>query len=148
MARRETTKNAVFFQEYPGSHQAQPAFAGATNARIWRYDLHTGISTVVAEVDQSMSPVTNKGTWESSGIVDASAVFGPGAFLVDVQAHQWDMPAGTGNDPPAVPLRERGQLLLMHDGGGDRSGTVAAVKRFVDDAVGDGWEFTLPVGCD
>jgi hypothetical protein len=109
----ETTMNAIFFQEDPGSHQAQPAFAGATNARIWRYDLHTGMSTVVAEVDQSMSPVTNKGTWESSGIVDVSALFGPGAFLVDVQAHQWDMPAGAGNDAPAVPMRERGQLLLF-----------------------------------
>jgi endo-1,4-beta-xylanase len=42
----------------------------------------------------------------------------------------------------------RDQLLLMHDGGGDRSGTVAAVKRFVDEAVSDGWEFTLPLGCD
>jgi len=42
----------------------------------------------------------------------------------------------------------RGQLLLCHDGGGNRSGTVTAVKRFVDEAVADGWEFTLPVGCD
>jgi hypothetical protein len=109
----ESTKNAVFFQEDPGSHNAQPTLPTATNARIWRYGLATGISTVVAEVDQSMSPVVNKGTWESSGIVDASAVFGPGAFLVDVQAHQWDMDAGTGNDPPAVPKRERGQLLLI-----------------------------------
>jgi hypothetical protein len=109
----ETTKNALWFQEDPGSHNAQPAFPGATNARVWRYDLATGISTVVAEVDQSMSPIVNKGTWESSGIVDASSVFGPGAFLLDVQAHQWDMPAGVGNDPPAVPQRERGQLLLM-----------------------------------
>jgi len=40
----------------------------------------------------------------------------------------------------------RGQLLLAHDGGGDRAGTVEAVKRFVDDAMADGWEFTLPVG--
>jgi hypothetical protein len=109
----ESTKNAIFFQEDPGSHNSQPGFAGATNARIWRYDLATGISTVVAEVDQSMSPVVNKGTWESSGIVDASAVFGPGAFLVDVQAHSWDDPAGIGNDAPAVPKRERGQLLLI-----------------------------------
>ena len=110
----ESTKNAIFFQEDPGSHQAQSAtFPNATNARIWRYDLTTGISTVVAVVDQSMSPITQKGVWESSGIVDASAVFGPGAFLVDVQAHQWDMDAGTGNDPPAVPKRERGQLLLI-----------------------------------
>lgn len=109
----ESTRNAIFFQEDPGSHNAQPLNPAATNARIWRYDLTTGISTVVAEVDQSMSPVTNRGTWESSGIFDASAVFGPGAFLVDVQAHQWDMDAGTGNDPPAVPKRERGQLLLI-----------------------------------
>lgn len=109
----ETTKNAIFFQEDPGSHNAQPTFAGATNARIWRYDLTTHALTTVAEVDQSMSPVTNRGVWESSGIVDASAVFGPGAFLVDVQAHQWDMDAGAGNDPPAVPKRERGQLLLI-----------------------------------
>jgi hypothetical protein len=109
----ESTAGAVYFQEDPGSHNAQPAFPGATNARIWRYDLATGTRRVVAEVDQSMSPVTNRGTWESSGIVDASEVFGPGSFLVDVQAHQWDMDAGTGNDPPAVPKRERGQLLLI-----------------------------------
>jgi hypothetical protein len=109
----ETTKNAIYFQEDPGSHNAQPSFAGATNARIWRYDLESHALTVVAEVDQSMSPITNKGAWESSGIVDASSVFGRGAFLVDVQAHGWDMDAGTGNDPPAVPKRERGQLLLI-----------------------------------
>ena len=42
----------------------------------------------------------------------------------------------------------RGQLLLCHDGGGDRSGTVEAVRRFLDDALADGWEFTLPVGVD
>lgn len=40
----------------------------------------------------------------------------------------------------------RGQLLLLHDGGGDRSGTVEAVRMFLDGAMADGWEFTLPVG--
>jgi hypothetical protein len=114
----ETTRDAIYFQEDPGSHNAQPSFAGATNARIWRYDLETRRLTVVAEVEQAVpgSPVTNKGAWESSGIVDASAAFGRGAFLVDVQAHGWDLDAGTGNDPPAVPKRERGQLLLIRVG--------------------------------
>ena len=116
----ESTATGVFFQEDPGSHNAQPALPTATNARIWRYDLATRVSAVVAEVDQSMSPVVNKGTWESSGIVDVSSVFGPGAFLVDIQAHQWDMPAGAGNDPPAVPQRERGQLLLIRTAPGLR----------------------------
>ena len=40
----------------------------------------------------------------------------------------------------------RGQLLLCHDGGGDRAGTVEAVQRVIDEALADGWEFTLPVG--
>ncbi|MDQ3992419.1 MAG: hypothetical protein M3229_02045 [Actinomycetota bacterium] len=109
----ETTKKSIFIQEDPGSHNSQPSFAGATNARVWRYDIATGALTVVAEVDQSMSPVTNKGAWESSGIVDASAVLGAGAFLVDIQAHGWDTPVPGGNDPPAVQQREHGQLLVL-----------------------------------
>ena len=40
----------------------------------------------------------------------------------------------------------RGQLLLCHDGGGDRAGTVEAVRRLIEEAVADGWEFTLPLG--
>jgi hypothetical protein len=112
----ETTKDAILFTEDPGGHNAQPTFAGATNARVWRYDLATHDLDVVAEVDQSVpgSPVTNKGSWESSGILDASTLFGPGSFLIDVQAHGWDMDAGTGNDAPAVPKRERGQLLRLN----------------------------------
>jgi hypothetical protein len=111
----ETTNDAILFTEDPGGHNAQPTFAGATNARVWRYDLTSHALTVVAEVDQAVpgSPVTNKGGWESSGIVNASTLFGPGSFLIDVQAHGWDMDGGTGNDAPAVPKRERGQLLLL-----------------------------------
>jgi hypothetical protein len=116
----ETTANAVYFQEDPGTHNSGNVpgggFATATNARVWRYDLATHALTVVAEVDQSPGPAgLFKASWESSGIVDASAVFGPGAFLLDVQAHSWDTPAGTGNDPPAVQQREMGQLLLFRD---------------------------------
>lgn len=113
----ETTANAIFFQEDPGTHNsgnvALGGYATATNARIWRYDLTTHALTVVAEVDQSSAPALPKTSWESSGIVDVSSLFGPGTFLVDVQAHAVDTPAGVGNDPPAVQQRESGQLLLI-----------------------------------
>ena len=112
----ETTADALYIQEDTGSHNAQSAtFPTATNARIWRYPFSTGVETVVAEVNQAIAgaPALARGTWESSGIVDASAVFGPGAFLVDVQAHGWDEVIPGGNDPPAVPSRENGQLLLL-----------------------------------
>ena len=112
----ETTSEGLYIQEDTGSHNAQSAsFPTATNARVWRYGLATGGLTVVAEVNQAVpgAPALNRGSWESSGIVDVSAVFGPGAFLVDVQAHGWDDTLSGGNDAPAVPKREHGQLLLL-----------------------------------
>lgn len=39
-----------------------------------------------------------------------------------------------------------GELVLCHDGGGDRGGTVEAVRRVVDERLAAGWRFTLPVG--
>ncbi|MBA3333269.1 MAG: hypothetical protein H0U30_04695 [Actinobacteria bacterium] len=113
----ETTAEGLYIQEDTGSHNGQSAaFPGATNARIWRYPFATEVEQVIAEVNQAIpgAPSTlNRGAWESSGIVDASAVFGPGAFLVDVQAHGWDTEIPGGNDPPAIQKRENGQLLLL-----------------------------------
>ena len=38
-------------------------------------------------IDKDANPTRgNLGAWESSGIIDASSIFGHGAFLVDVQA--------------------------------------------------------------
>ncbi|MBL0885584.1 endo-1,4-beta-xylanase [Myceligenerans indicum] len=39
-----------------------------------------------------------------------------------------------------------GQLVLAHDGGGDRSGTLAAVRTVVTERLADGWEFVFPQG--
>ena len=39
-----------------------------------------------------------------------------------------------------------GEVVLTHDGGGDRTGTLTAVRTVVDERLGDGWTFSLPVG--
>jgi hypothetical protein len=128
----ESTANALYFTEDPGSSQQFPfgsSDASATTARVWRYDLATGVNTPILKVDQQLDegstdvdPSTNRGNlgaWESSGIVDASAAFGPGAFLIDVQAHTLWVEAAPGDDnfPPEGPdftdKREGGQLLLV-----------------------------------
>jgi hypothetical protein len=127
----ETTQNGLYITEDPGSSQQFPfgsSDPAATTARIWRYDFATGTKVPAARVDQSAdegpSDVDsagpgNLGAWESSGIIDASSVFGPGAFLVDVQAHTlWvEKAAGDDNVAPAGPdftfKREGGQLMLL-----------------------------------
>ncbi|GAA5203568.1 endo-1,4-beta-xylanase [Microbacterium jejuense] len=39
-----------------------------------------------------------------------------------------------------------GEIVLAHDGGGDRSGTLAAIETVVDERLADGWSFVLPKG--
>jgi hypothetical protein len=77
----------------------------APNSRIWRYDLVRRTWTVVASVLDS--------SWESSGIVDASAAFGKGTWLVDVQGHGDFVDVDTTSVPGVTLKRESGQLLLL-----------------------------------
>ena len=116
----ETTARSLLITEDPGSSQQFPFGStdpNATTARIWQYGLAPGSPTrVVAKVNQSAdegptdvdeAPAPgNLGAWESSGIIDASEVFGRGAFLVDVQA-------GT----LAIDEEVRGTLTYQRDGG-------------------------------
>jgi hypothetical protein len=108
----ETTKKSLLIQEDPGAHnQYAPSNASGTTARIWRYKFKTGALDVVARVNQSQDPAAQQGTWESSGIIDASKVFGKGWFLTNVQAHTvWIEQHQVGL---TVFKKEAGQLLLL-----------------------------------
>ncbi len=132
----ETTLNGLLITEDPGSAQqfgsADQALPNATTARLMYYDFDTEDVTAVLKVDQSADEgVTDEdsatapgawGAWETSGIVDASAVFGPDKFLITVQAHtlyvdqdQTSAPDGpdAGSAPDWTFKREGGQLVLV-----------------------------------
>ena len=101
----ETTANSLLITEDPGGHNR---FAGATNARVWRYDFASGDLTPIAVVSAATAD------WESTGIVDASAYFGNGAFLINVQAHTiFVETAPLPSNPSITQKREGGQLLLL-----------------------------------
>jgi hypothetical protein len=73
-------------------------------SRVLRYDLDTGTWSVVAKVNDQQ--------WESSGIVDASDFYGPGSWLLDVQAHTINVEGPTLIDGINYKT-EGGQLLLL-----------------------------------
>ncbi len=87
----ETSANSLMVQE------------DTDNAAVWWYEFSGGTWSVAATV--------NDPDGESSGIVDASEWFGPGAWLLDVQGH------GTYVDEELIDgvlyKRESGQLMLM-----------------------------------
>jgi hypothetical protein len=75
-----------------------------SEAQVWQYHFATDTWRPVASV------VDPQG--ESSGIVDASDAFGPGTWLLDVQAHGSNVDAIV-DDQGITIKREAGQLLLM-----------------------------------
>jgi hypothetical protein len=133
----ETTPNGLLVTEDPGSSQQFPVGSpdpAATTARLWQVPIgNPAGAEVVARVSQSADggptdvdgrAAGNQGAWESSGIVDASKAFGPGAFLIDVQAHTLWIEKAPGDDnngdsqPDFTYKREGGQLALIRIPGG------------------------------
>jgi hypothetical protein len=142
----ETTATGFLVTEDPGSSQQfapSDVSSDATTARLWFVPYGGDANKeIVAKVDQSAdggptdvgpaptsnASIGNQGAWESSGIVDASAAFGDGYYLIDVQAHTlWvekapgpDTFIGSDTTPPGDAVsdftykREGGQLLLLH----------------------------------
>jgi hypothetical protein len=102
----ETTATSMLITEDPGGHNR---FAGATNARLWRYDFATGAMTAIAV---AADPTAD---WETTGVVDASEYFGDGAFLINVQAHNVYVETNPSpiNPNGLTQKREGGQLVLI-----------------------------------
>ena len=135
----ETTSTGLLVTEDPGGNNQFPANTvapNATTARLWYVPFSSpGSAQVVAKIDQSAdagptdvgpAPTTdlslgNWGAWETTGIVDASAAFGTGAYLINIQAHTLWIEKAAGpdtfldanSDPDFTYKREGGQLLLI-----------------------------------
>jgi hypothetical protein len=89
-----TSQNSLMVQEDTTSQVS----------RVLRYDFETGAWSTVASV--------NNQQWESSGIVDASEFYGPGTWLLNVQAHSINVEGPTLIDGINYKT-EGGQLLLL-----------------------------------
>jgi hypothetical protein len=133
----ESTANGILLTEDPGSSQQfnaaqQVSDPNATTARlIWVPFVGSGAGApqTVVKVNQSAdegptdvdtsTTAGNWGAWESTGIVDASEAFGPGYFLINVQAATLWVEKAPGDDnngdglPDFTYKRAGGQLLLI-----------------------------------
>jgi secreted PhoX family phosphatase len=95
--------------------------AKGRDGSIWRFDLKPagGIDASSAlrvavlnpggrDNPSNGAPKVNPGVWETSGIIDASSIFGPNTWLSDVQAH----PPTTAPGGTTVTV-EDGQLFIL-----------------------------------
>jgi hypothetical protein len=113
----DTSSTSVVIQE-----DRESAFRDAPSsggwARVLVYDISSRTLRAAARVNTT--PPLRRGTWESSGVINAQTLLGGGWWLLDVQAHGSFAPqpgpaAGPGVQPvPNTSTGEDGQLLAVH----------------------------------
>lgn len=64
--------------------------------------------------------------------------------LSDTDSRDWERPGVDAVVRNSIPAKGAGGIVLMHDAGGDRSQTVAALDRFIPQMQAQGYRFTTP----
>jgi peptidoglycan-N-acetylglucosamine deacetylase len=128
------------------NHSLKHDDLGAWPAEQIRADLLATNAAIRAAVPRAHIPYFRApyGSWGATPTVAASLGMQPLGWRVDIA--DWDPP------PSADELTRRlldrvtpGAVVLMHDGGGDRSATVEAVARTIPLLKAQGYKFTLPL---
>lgn len=113
----DVSKDYIMINE-DGHSDSRPKYAArGREGSIWRLDIKNGFEakrvaelnppgTVIASGQTQPPAVPIPGTWETSGIIDASDFFGRDSWLTVVQAHGPTL-------APASSTVEDGQLVLM-----------------------------------
>ncbi|MFI7577319.1 bifunctional polysaccharide deacetylase/glycosyltransferase family 2 protein [Micromonospora sp. NPDC049497] len=132
-----------------GSHTYTHADLGTAPA--WRRDVElsltrkaiagaTGWEVTLLRPPYSSRPGELTGTQYAALV--AAAGTGHVTVLSDLDTKDWQRPGVDAIVKAATPARGRGAVVLLHDGGGDRSETVAALDRMLPDLTRQGYRFT------
>lgn len=132
-----------------GSHTFTHADLGG--APQWRRDLElsltrkavaaaTGREVTLLRPPFSSSPQALTGPEYAA--LRAAAGSGHVAVLADRDTKDWQRPGVPAIVEAATPAKGRGAVVLMHDGGGDRAQTVAALDRLLPELTRQGYRFT------
>ncbi len=103
--------------------------------------IRTALSDPYAKVPFFRAP---NGSWGATPQVAVDLGMQPLAVVNTISDWETqDVPTLTDNLRAAM---KPGEIVLAHDGGGDRSGTLAAVQTVVSERLADGWSFVFPKG--
>lgn len=78
----------------------------ARNSGLWTLNRNAGnqaklqstFNYAAVEARDGHSPITSRGLWETSGVIRAEEIFGPGTFVVNVQGHRTNVTLNTPGD--------------------------------------------------
>ncbi len=130
------------------NHSTGYADMGSWTADEARADLVANLAIIRDALGDPAYPVpffrAPNGSWGATPAVAVALGMQPLAVVNTISDWETqDVATLTANLRAAM---RPGELVLAHDGGGDRAGTLAAVETVVTERLADGWGFTFPVG--
>ncbi|MEF3403489.1 polysaccharide deacetylase family protein [Agromyces sp. CCNWLW203] len=131
-----------------GNHSTGYADLGSWSAARVRADLIATLAVIRAALGDPDQPVpfwrAPNGSWGATQRVAVELGMQPLAVVNTIGDWQTQDVATLTSNLRAAMLP--GEIVLAHDGGGDRAGTLAAVQAVVTERLADGWSFTFPKG--
>ena len=106
----DTSATSIAITEDRNAENRGPEVAGGYG-RVLVYDIASGALHAVARVD-TVAPAS-PGSWEASGVLNASQWLGSDWWLIDVQAHSTPKPQPGPTLVPDSSTGEDGQLLAI-----------------------------------
>jgi peptidoglycan/xylan/chitin deacetylase (PgdA/CDA1 family) len=76
-----------------------------------------------------------------AGVLSSAGSLGMRTITWDVDPADWTNPGSGAVNSRIVGAAQPGSIILMHDGGGDRSGTLAALPSIIDTLRARGYRF-------
>jgi len=130
------------------NHSTGYADMGAWTPEEVRSDLVANLAIIRGALGDPAYPVpffrAPNGSWGATPAVAVALGMQPLAVVNTISDWQTqDVATLTENLRAAM---KPGEVVLAHDGGGDRAGTLAAVETVVGERLADGWTFTFPAG--
>jgi endo-1,4-beta-xylanase len=129
-----------------GNHAMTYADLGTTGPGQVASDLASTLRVIRRATGDPATPVpwfrAPNGSWGATASVAMRLGMRPLGVVNTID--DWltqDVPALVTNLRAAA---RPGELLVAHDGGGDRRGTVTAVEQVLDELLDEGWTFALP----
>jgi endo-1,4-beta-xylanase len=131
-----------------GNHSTSYADMGSWSAAQVRADLTANLAIIREALGDASLPVpfwrAPNGSWGATQRVAVDLGMQPLAVVNTIG--DWatqDVGTLTANLRAAM---KPGEIVLLHDGGGDRTGTLAAVETVVTERLAGAWRFARPQG--
>ncbi|MEV6366392.1 bifunctional polysaccharide deacetylase/glycosyltransferase family 2 protein [Micromonospora musae] len=121
---------------------AAPAWRRELELSLTRKAIASATGQQVTLLRPPFSSVPSALTGADYDALRTAAGSGHVAVLADLDTRDWQRPGAARIVEAATPAGGRGAVVLMHDGGGDRDQTVAALDRLLPELTRQGYRFT------